>query len=131
MQRLHILLLALSLPLAAMLMISSCGSGKWIEDNGDSSQPWLNYRTLDDYIEVVAPGFFSGTAARGVSTVNGNTAPLLMLNDQIVSSYDDVNLQDVQSVEIITDSRVAAYGLRGANGVALVKTKGTPDHKDK
>ena len=73
--------------------------------------------------------FFAGTAARGASTINGNTAPLLILNDQIVNSYDDVNLQDVQSVEIITDSRVAAYGVRGANGVARVTTKGVPDPK--
>ena len=94
-----------------------------IDDGGNSDQPWLNYRTMDEYIEAVSPHFFEGVAARGVSTINGSTTPLLMVDGFEVQNFDNIDLHDVVSVEIITDSRVASYGLKGANGVALVTTK--------
>ena len=104
-------------------ILSSCGTTKLIDDGGNGDQPWLNYRTLDEYIEVISPHFFEGAAARGISTVNGSTTPLLMVDGFEVQSFDSIDLHDVVSVEIITDSRVAGYGVRGANGVALVTTK--------
>ena len=104
-------------------IISSCGTTKLIDDGGNSDQPWLNYRTMDEYIEAVSPHFFEGVAARGVSTINGSTTPLLMVDGFEVQNFDNIDLHDVVSVEIITDSRVASYGLKGANGVALVTTK--------
>ena len=107
----------------SLLLLSSCGGGKLINDGANSEQPWLNYRTLDEYIEVIAPHFFEGAAARGVSTVNGSTTPLLMVDGFEVQSFDSIDMHDIVSVEVITDSRVAGYGVRGANGVALVTTK--------
>ena len=104
-------------------LLSSCGTTKLIDDGGNSDQPWLNYRTMDEYIEAVSPHFFEGVAARGVSTINGSTTPLLMVDGFEVQNFDNIDLHDVISVEIITDSRVASYGLKGANGVALVTTK--------
>ena len=104
-------------------LLSSCGTTKWIDDGGNGDQPWLNYRTMDEYIEAVSPHFFEGVAARGVSTINGSTSPLLMVDGFEVQNFDNIDLHDVVSVEIITDSRVASYGLKGANGVALVTTK--------
>ena len=106
-----------------ILSLSSCGTGKWVDDSANNDQPWLNYRSLDEYIEAVSPHFFEGIAARGVSTVNGSTTPLLMVDGFEVQSFDNIDLHDVADVEIITDSRVAGYGVRGANGVALVTTK--------
>lgn len=107
-----------------LLLTAACGSGRWIENAAGGDAPWLNYRSLNDYIETIAPGFFEGKAARGVNTFNNSSDPLLLLDGQAVSSFFDVSLEDVQSVEVIVDSRVAAYGVRGASGVALVTTKG-------
>ncbi len=104
-------------------LLVSCGTGKWIDDGNYGDQPWLNYRTMDEYIEAICPHFFEGIAARGVSTVNGSTAPLLMVDGFEVANFDNIDLHDVINVEIITDSRVAGYGVRGANGIALVTTK--------
>ncbi len=115
----------------SILSLSSCGSGKWINDGNDGDQPWLNYRTLDEYVEAICPHFFEGIAARGVSTINGNTAPLLMVDGFEVQNFDSIDLHDVVSVEIITDSRVAGYGVRGANGVALVTTKASQNSNKK
>ena len=114
-----------------ILSLSSCGTGKWINDGNNGDQPWLNYRTLDEYIEAVSPHFFEGIAARGVSTINGNTAPLLMVDGFEVQNFDSIDLHDVVAVEIITDSRVASYGVRGANGVALVTTKASKNANKK
>ena len=116
----------LSLLLLGLLALSSCGSGKWIDDGPSGDQPWLNYRNLNEYIEAVSPHFFEGIAARGISTINGSTTPLLMVDGFEVQTFDDIDPHDVVAVEIITDSRVAGYGVRGANGVALVTTKGKP-----
>ena len=107
----------------SILSLSSCGTTKWIDDSQNGDQPWLNYRTMDEYIEAISPHFFEGIAARGVSTINGSTAPLLMVDGFEVLNFDSIDLHDVINVEIITDSRVAGYGVRGANGVALVTTK--------
>ena len=115
----------------SLFALSSCGSGKWINDGNDGDQPWLNYRTLDEYVEAICPHFFEGVAARGVSTINGNTAPLLMVDGFEVQNFDSIDLHDVVSVEIITDSRVAGYGVRGANGVALVTTKASQNSNKK
>jgi len=114
----------------SLLSLSSCGAGRWIDDGANSDQPWLNYRTLDEYIEAISPHFFEGIAARGVSTINGSTTPLLMVDGFEVQSFDSIDLHDVASVEIITDSRVASYGVRGANGVALVTTKAAKNAKN-
>ena len=106
----------------SLLSLASCGSGKLINDGNNGDQPWLSFRTLDEYIEAICPHFFEGVAARGVSTINGNTQPLLMVDGFEVPNFDSIDLHDVIAVEIITDSRVAGYGVRGANGVALVTT---------
>ena len=115
----------------ALSLLASCGTGKWIDDGPSGDQPWLTYRTLDEYIEAVCPHFFEGIAARGMSTINGNTAPLLMVDGFEVQNFDSIDLHDVIAVEIITDSRVAGYGVRGANGVALVTTKGSQNANKK
>ena len=115
----------------SLFALSSCGSGKWINDGNDGDQPWLNYRTLDEYIEVICPHFFEGVAARGISTINGSTTPLLMVDGFEVQNFDSIDLHDIVAVEIITDSRVASYGVRGANGVALVTTKASQNANKK
>ena len=109
--------------IATFLLLCSCGGGRLINDSANADQPWLNYRTMDEYIEAISPHFFAGAAARGISTINGSTTPLLMVDGFEVQSFDSLDLHDVVAVEIITDSRVAGYGVRGANGVALVTTK--------
>lgn len=109
--------------MATILLLCNCSGGRLISDGANADQPWLNYRTMDEYIEAISPHFFDGIAARGVSTINGSTTPLLMVDGFEVQSFDSLDLHDVVAVEIITDSRVAGYGVRGANGVALVTTK--------
>lgn len=60
---------------------------------------------------------------RGVSTINGSTDPLFIVDGIAVQSIDYLNPQDVASVEVMKDGSAAMYGTRGANGVILITTK--------
>ena len=63
---------------------------------------------------------------RGVSTMNGVTDPLIILDGVQVSSSDLNNLDPeiIDSFSILKDAAASAvYGVRGANGVILINTK--------
>jgi TonB-linked SusC/RagA family outer membrane protein len=62
---------------------------------------------------------------RGTSTLNGNTAPLIIVDGIIFSGrLSDLNPADIASVDVLKDpSSKAIYGSQAANGVVLVTTK--------
>ncbi|MEO6961316.1 MAG: TonB-dependent receptor [Puia sp.] len=76
------------------------------------------------------PGRDNGSInIRGVGTMN-NPAPLVIV-DGIVGSMDDINPNDIESINVLKDASAGAiYGSRAANGVILLTTKrgklGTP-----
>ena len=61
---------------------------------------------------------------RGISTfTNQNSRPLVLV-DGVERSFNNINPEDIESFTILKDaSATAVYGVRGANGVILVKTK--------
>ena len=70
---------------------------------------------------------------RGGSSINGDNAPLYVLDgipfepgpNGIISG---VQPQDIESIRVLKNaSETAMYGVRGANGVILIKTK-NPRH---
>lgn len=69
------------------------------------------------------PGYDNSTIRiRGVSTL-GNSSPLIII-DGIERTLSRVDPHDVQEITILKDAAsVAAYGMRGSNGVILVTTK--------
>lgn len=63
---------------------------------------------------------------RGVSSVNGTTNPLLVVDGIItpLSELQTMNPNDVESVNVLKDAAsTAIYGAQGAGGVILVTTK--------
>ncbi len=62
---------------------------------------------------------------RGTSTLNGNTAPLIIVDGIIFNGrLSDINPSDVAGVDVLKDpSSKAVYGSQAANGVVLVTTK--------
>lgn len=80
---------------------------------------------------------------RGVSTINGNQNPLVVVNGNILSNNDlsetfdysnaneerfaellNVNPEDIESITVLKDAAACAiWGSRGANGVIEIKTK--------
>jgi TonB-linked SusC/RagA family outer membrane protein len=63
---------------------------------------------------------------RGVATYNGGTPPLILVDD-IEYNYGQfklISVDEIESVSILKDAEATAiYGVKGANGVILVKTK--------
>lgn len=70
-----------------------------------------------------APGAGSSILIRGITTI-GTNSPLVIVDGVPVSSIDNVNPGDIESVTVLKDAASAAiYGSRGAAGVILVTTK--------
>jgi TonB-dependent starch-binding outer membrane protein SusC len=61
---------------------------------------------------------------RGLSTVGMSTEPLIVIDGIIGGSLDNVDPNDVESINVLKDGSAAAiYGTRGSSGVIIVTTK--------
>jgi TonB-linked SusC/RagA family outer membrane protein len=62
---------------------------------------------------------------RGISTFgNGNNSGPLVLVDGVERSINNISAEDIESFTVLKDAAgTAVYGVRGANGVILLKTK--------
>ncbi|MDR0431669.1 MAG: TonB-dependent receptor [Tannerellaceae bacterium] len=70
------------------------------------------------------PGGEMRVIIRGISTINASANPLYVVDGVVMSNFQFVNPNDIESIEILKDaSSSAIYGARGANGVVLVTTK--------
>ncbi|NNE27866.1 MAG: SusC/RagA family TonB-linked outer membrane protein [Saprospiraceae bacterium] len=72
------------------------------------------------------PGANSTINLRGVSSINGNTEPLFIIDGTPVDedNFRSINPNEIESVSVLKDAGATAiYGNRGANGVIVMKTK--------
>ncbi|WP_439559589.1 TonB-dependent receptor [Dyadobacter sp.] len=70
-----------------------------------------------------APGDAGSIQIRGFGTVN-NSSPLVVIDGVPSGTMNDVNPNDIESIEILKDASASAiYGTRAANGVIIVTTK--------
>lgn len=61
---------------------------------------------------------------RGLSTVGANVSPLVVVDGVIGASLDNVDPNDIDSINVLKDGSAAAiYGSRGSSGVIIVTTK--------
>jgi len=61
---------------------------------------------------------------RGISTVGGNTEPLVVIDGVLGQSLSNVDPSDIANITVLKDGSAAAiYGTRGSSGVILVTTK--------
>jgi len=61
---------------------------------------------------------------RGTRSISAGNGPLIIVDGVQYSSLQDINANDIASMEVLKDaSSTAIYGSRGANGVILVTTK--------
>ncbi|WP_454881348.1 SusC/RagA family TonB-linked outer membrane protein [Sphingobacterium detergens] len=79
------------------------------------------------------PGAGSDLYIRGISSMTGSTAPLIIVDGLPRTSGDFAQLDpnEIESVSILKDaSSTSLYGIQGANGVVVVTTKrGIKDQK--
>ncbi|MEN8202175.1 MAG: SusC/RagA family TonB-linked outer membrane protein [Bacteroidota bacterium] len=61
---------------------------------------------------------------RGLSTIGANSSPLVVIDGVIGGSLDNVDPNDIESIDVLKDGSAAAiYGTRGSSGVIIVTTK--------
>ena len=79
------------------------------------------------------PGSGPGIVIRGVGTLNGSSAPLIIVDGaSFEGSINSINQDDIESINVLKGASpmIALYGARAANGVILITTKkGSKDGK--
>ena len=87
------------------------------------------YSSIYDYLRGRVPGVMVTTdnriIIRGIGTNSDATDPLILVDGVEMSDLSGINPSDVDSVDVIKDGSSAIYGMRGANGVILIRTKGS------
>ena len=87
------------------------------------------YTNIYEYMRGRVPGVEivgSSIRIRGIGTT-GNSDALIILDGMEVSDISDINPMDIKSVEVLKDAASTMYGMRGAHGVVIIKTKGAGD----
>ncbi len=68
------------------------------------------------------PGGAINVMVRGITSI-GNATPLIII-DGTPGSLNNLNVNDIESIQVLKDAGAAAiYGVRGSNGVVVVTTK--------
>jgi len=76
------------------------------------------------------PGSSSNILIRGRSSINGGNNPLVLVDGVPVGNINEVNANDISSMEILKDAAAQAiYGARASNGVILITTKRAAEGK--
>ena len=136
-----------ALPVVAfgLALIIGCKSAQRTET--DSPSPRRDDVTAEDIerapgqpIEEILKGRVAGVTVtqgegglvvriRGVSSFYGNNDPLYVLDDVPISPgpggfLRGISPYDIESINVLKDpAETALYGVRGANGVILIRTK--------
>ena len=78
-----------------------------------------------------SPGKSLAVKVRGTSSINFSNTPLYVVDGFPISGdLNNLNTQDIESIEVLKDAASAAiYGSRGANGVVLITTKAGKEGK--
>ena len=72
------------------------------------------------------PGANTSVQLRGISSINGDTEPLFIIDGAPVDqdNFRSLNPNDIENVSVLKDAGATAiYGNRGANGVIVVTTR--------
>jgi len=70
------------------------------------------------------PGEGFNIDIRGLSTFDGSSEPLVVVDGVMGANMNVLNPNDIESIDVLKDaSSTAIYGSRGANGVILITTK--------
>jgi TonB-dependent SusC/RagA subfamily outer membrane receptor len=97
---------------------------------GNSSKKIIStqFNTIYDYIRDKVSGVNISSdniiRIRGYNSINGNMTPLFILNGTEIPKdiFSQIMPDEIESVTVLKGPDSAIYGVRGANGVIIVKT---------
>ena len=89
-----------------------------------SGGEYASFSSIYDVLKTIPGVVVSGTGVtiRGVGTT-GSSSPLFVVNGITVNSISGINPSIVKSIEVLKGPAASVYGMRGANGVILIKLK--------
>jgi TonB-linked SusC/RagA family outer membrane protein len=72
-----------------------------------------------------SPGSGSSITLRGATSLTGSQAPMILVDGMIMQgSLSDINVDDVESIEVVKGAAASAlYGSRAGNGVVVITSK--------
>lgn len=74
--------------------------------------------------ERSSPGAAPTITIRGPGSISASNDPLIVIDGFPGGSFNNINMNDVESIEVLKDASSAAiYGSRGAGGVIIITTK--------
>lgn len=102
---------------------------------GNSSITLADYLSRLPGVNIQGSGDNISINIRGSQSISGTNQPLFVINKQqvgrnysVVNSIVDVN--DIESIEVLKGSEAGSrFGLRGSNGVIIIKTKTSESEK--
>ena len=72
-----------------------------------------------------------GVAIRGISSINGENAPLYVVDGVVRTDISYLNSDNIEKMDVLKGgSATALYGSRGSNGVIVITTKQESDESD-
>ena len=72
-----------------------------------------------------SPGEAPKVTIRGIKSLQGDSQPLYVVDGLFVDNIDFLNSNDIQDFTVLKDASAAAiYGVKAANGVIVITTKG-------
>lgn len=86
---------------------------------------YTNFSNIYEVLKTIQGVTVSGTQIfiRGIGTINDAT-PLFVVDGVIVSSIADISPSNIKSIELLKGPDASVYGVRGGNGVILIKLTG-------
>jgi TonB-dependent SusC/RagA subfamily outer membrane receptor len=93
-----------------------------------SDHKYASYSNIYEMLNGTIPGVqVTGKTIviQGVSSFNFSSDPLLVVDGFVVNSIDDIQPNQVKSIEVLKGASASIYGSRGANGVILITLKGS------
>lgn len=139
---------AIAMTGAAVFIASACASKKAttptpeVREKGTVTSEEIDRQgATDQPIEKILQGRIAGVTVtrasdggiavriRGATSFHGNSEPLYILDGMPIQpgptgSLTGINPSDIESIKVLKDAaETAMYGVRGANGVIIIKTK--------
>ena len=92
------------------------------------SEQEITYSNMYDYLRGRVPGVTVGPGnsitIRGINSVSMSNEPLILFDGVEINDLSTISPNDVYSVDVLKDASSSIYGVRGANGVILITSKG-------
>ena len=88
-----------------------------------------NIRTYNNIYELLdgrVPGLYvqgETIRIRGINSITGSNDPLILVDGMEFNDVSTLNPNEIESVDVLKDGTASIYGVRGSNGVILIKLK--------